>query len=461
MSKTSNQKFTLIIATLASFFIPFMGSSVNIALPSIGREFGMDAVSLSWVATSFLLTSAMFLLPFGRLADIYGRKCFFTWGILIYTVASFLSAVSTSGVALILFRGLQGLGGAMIFSTGIAILISVFPFSERGKVLGLTVSAIYLGLSIGPSIGGLLTQQFGWRFIFLIHVPVGLLIVGLIMAKLRGDWADAKGETFDLFGSILYGFSLLAIVYGFSLLPETIGGWIILMGGLGLLTFLTWEQKVKSPLLNMRLFQANTVFTFSNLAALIHYSTTFSVGFLLSLYLQYIKGYSPQSAGMILIAQPVVMAFFSPYSGKLSDRMEPRIVASLGMAVTATGLFFFIGIGKETSLPMIIVNLMVLGLGFALFSSPNTNAVMSSVEKKYFGVASGILGTMRLTGQMLSMGIAMLIFALYIGKVQITAAQHPLFLKSIQVAFLVFTLLCLLGILASLARGRLRPFPPT
>ena len=233
MSKTPDQKVALVIATLAAFFIPFMGSSVNIALPTIGEEFGMDAVSLSWVATSFLLAAAMFLLPFGRLADIHGRKRFFAWGIAIYTLASLLSAVAPSGLALILFRGLQGLGGAMIFSTGIAILTSVYPQEERGKVLGFSVGSVYLGLSFGPSIGGFLTEQFGWRSVFMVHVPIGLLIVSLIAAKLKGEWADARGERFDWVGSLIYTSSLMGVVYGLSLLPQALGGWLALSGAAG------------------------------------------------------------------------------------------------------------------------------------------------------------------------------------------------------------------------------------
>lgn len=456
LNKTPDQRGALVIATLAAFFIPFMGSSVNIAIPTIGEHFGMDAVSLSWVATSFLLAAAMFLLPFGRLADIHGRKRIFAWGIAIYTLASFLSAVAPSGLTLILFRGLQGLGGAMIFSTGIAILTSVYPQEERGKVLGFSVGAVYLGLSFGPSIGGFLTEQFGWRSVFLVHVPIGLLIVSLIAAKLKGEWADARGESFDWAGSLIYTVSLMGVVYGLSLLPQALGGWLALAGAAGLILFVGWELKVDSPLMNIELFRTSTVFAYSNLAALIHYGATFSVGFLLSLYLQYIPGYGAQNAGIILIAQPIVMAVFSPYAGRLSDRIEPRMVASVGMALTALGLFLLVLIDNQTGVGMIIANLILLGLGFALFSSPNTNAVMSSVDKKYFGVASGTLGTMRLTGQMLSMGIATLIFAVYIGRVQITPEQYPLFLKSTQVAFLVSGLLCLAGILASLARGRLR-----
>jgi MFS family permease len=206
----------------------------------------------------------------------------------------------------------------------------------------------------------------------------------------------------------------------------------------------------------MNLFRSNTVFVFSNLAALINYSATFAVSFLLSLYLQYIKGLSPQNAGLILVSQPIMQALFSPSAGRLSDRIESRIVASAGMALTVIGLLLLTLLNEETALVFIIVSLMLLGFGFALFSSPNTNAIMSSVEKRFYGVASATLGTMRLIGQTLSMGIAMLIFAIHIGKVQITPEYYAPFLTSTQTAFVVFAVLCFGGIFASLARGNVR-----
>ncbi|GAH52610.1 unnamed protein product, partial [marine sediment metagenome] len=194
----NNKKTVLLIATTASFLTPFMGSSINIALPSIGREFAMDAILLSWVATSYLLAAAVALVPSGRIADIHGRKRIFTYGIWIYTIAAALSAISNSAVMLISFRILQGIGGAMIGVTAIAMLTSVFPVGERGKVLGINVAAVYLGLSLGPVLGGLLTQHFGWRSIFWASVPLGLIVIASIFWKLRGEWADAKGEKFDL-----------------------------------------------------------------------------------------------------------------------------------------------------------------------------------------------------------------------------------------------------------------------
>ncbi len=456
MESTSKQRATLIITTISSFIIPFMGSSINVALPIISREFRLDAVTLSWIATSFILSSAMFLVPFGRVADIYGRKKIYITGVYILTAASLLAAFSRSVEVLILFRVIQGIGSSMMFGTGLAILTSVYPFSERGRVLGINVAAVYIGLSCGPFFGGLLTHYLGWRSIFLATVPLGLIITVLVGRYLKEEWAESRGEKFDLPGSILYGISLVLLMYGFSRLPAPAGIGITGGGVLGIVLFVQWSLRQEHPVLDVRLFRHNIVFALSNLSAMINYSATFAVSFLLSLYLQYIKGMSPQGAGFILVFQPVIMAIFSPMAGRVSDRLEPRIVASAGMSLTALGLLFFVFLTQNTPILVIIAGLVVLGFGFALFSSPNTNAVMSSVERKYYGIASGTIGTMRLIGQMFSMGIAMLIFALYIGRVQITPEYHHLFMKSVRLACLIFAALCFAGIFTSLARGKVR-----
>jgi EmrB/QacA subfamily drug resistance transporter len=433
-----------------------MASSVNIALPSIGREFAMSAVSLSWVATSYLLAAAVFLVPMGRIADIYGRKRVFLYGVVIYTVSSLILPMSTSGTMLISLRVVQGIGASMIFGTSIAILTSVFPVGERGRALGINVATVYAGLSLGPFLGGLLTEHFQWRSIFLANVPLGLIIIVFVLWKLKGDWAEARGEKFDVTGSIIYGVTLVTVMYGLSLLPDILGGWLILIGVLGLFAFIRYEMKAKSPVLDVNLFASSRVFAFSNLAALINYSATWAVSFLLSLYLQYVRGLSPQNAGFVLVSQPLVMAAFSPFAGRLSDKLEPRILASVGMALSAIALLLLALLDEETAFGFIIASLAIAGLGLALFSSPNTNAIMSSVETKFYGVASGTVGTMRLIGQMLSMGISMLLIALYVGRVEITPEYYPLFLKSAKVAFVIFAALCFGGVFASLARGKLR-----
>ena len=453
VSKREKQ-IVLLIAVLAGFITPFDGSAVNIALPTIGAEFHMNAISLSWVATAYLLSSAVFLVPFGKIADIHGRKKVFLYGIAIFSCASLAMTMVPSTGMLIAIRIVQGLGSAMIFGTGVAIVTSVFPPGERGAALGIYITAVYIGLSAGPFVGGIMTQHLGWRSIFLVNVPIGTAAIILILWKLKGEWAECRGEKFDLAGSVIYGSSIVTLMYGFSELPDLKGASLIAGGMLGVIIFALYELRMPSPVLDIRLLTQNRIFAFSNLSALINYSATFAVTFLLSLDLQYTKGFTPEHAGFILIVQPIVQAAISPIAGRLSDRIEPRIIASAGMSLTATGLFILTFITETTPLWYIIIALLVLGTGFGLFSSPNTNVIMSSVDKRFYGVASGMNGTMRLLGQMLSMGIAMMIFAIVTGPVVITPEYYPQFVSSLHYAFILFTIFCIAGVFLSLARGK-------
>ncbi|MEM0330657.1 MAG: MFS transporter, partial [Archaeoglobaceae archaeon] len=300
----------------------------------------------------------------------------------------------------------------------------------------------------------LITQHLGWRALFLFPLFIAFFAIFAIL-KVKQEWAEAKGEKFDLTGSLMYTISLFMLIYGFSHLPETLGFLLVFGGILALILFALIEGRTSEPVLNVKMFRKNTVFAMSNLAALLNYSATFAVAFLMSLYLQYIKELSPQEAGLILLAQPVVMALFSPIAGALSDRIEPRIVASIGMALTALSLFLFSIISYETPMEYIIGNLILIGFGFGLFSSPNTNAVMSSVERKFYGLASATLATMRVIGQAFSMGLVTLIFALLIGKSRIPEVL-PDFIIALKTAFVVSAVLCIFGVFASLARGKVR-----
>jgi EmrB/QacA subfamily drug resistance transporter len=445
----------LLIAVLAGFLTPFDGAAVNIALPSIAAEFHMDVISLSWIATAYLLAAALFLVPFGKIADIYGRKKIFLYGIGIFAAASFVMTMVPSTNLMIAIRVIQGLGSGMIFGTTVAILSSVFPPGERGKALGIYITSVYFGLSLGPFLGGVLTQYFGWRSIFFVNVPIGIVAIILVIWKLKGDWAECRGERFDLTGSVIYGIAIVAVMYGLSVATDGAGYTFLLTGIAAGIVFVLYERRIRFPVLDVRLFTGNRIFAFSNLAALINYSATYAVTFLLSLYLQYTSGFTPESAGLILIAQPAFQAIVSPIAGKLSDHIEPAVVASAGMAFTAAGLILLIFLTETTPLWYLILCLVVLGAGFGLFSSPNTNAIMSAVEKRNYGVASGIVGTMRLLGQMLSMGIAMLVFAVMIGPVEITPANYPQFMTSMHIGFIIFAISCIVGIVFSMVRGKM------
>ncbi len=458
MSDSATRRAILLVATMASFLFPFTGSAVNIALPSLRKELLLDTVTLFWIPTAYLLSSATFLVPFGRVADIYGRKKIFSCGIVIFTISSFFAGMASSANILILCRIFQGIGGAMLAGTTIALLTTVFPPNERGRVLGINVAVTYTGLSLGPVLGGTLTHYLGWRSIFFSTAFLGLIVIGIVLWKLKGEWTGAKGARFDIVGSVMYSLGLAALIYGFTLLKESSERWLgmcsILGGVLGLSAFVKWEMKTMSPILDMSLFRNNKTFTFSNLAALINYSATWAVSLLISLYLQDIRGFNSQEAGLILVAMPATQAIFSPLAGRLSDRIEPRIIASAGMVLTTIGLVKFIFLGKETALALIIANLILMGLGFAFFSSPNTNAVMSSAPKMAYGVASAMLSTMRQIGMSFSMGVAMLIVSLYIGIAQNTPEYAQLMQQSMRTSFIVFAALCFGGIFASLARGK-------
>jgi len=448
----------LLVASLASFFTPFMGTAVNIALPTIGANFGADAILLNWVMNGFILTAAILSVPFGRVCDIHGRKKIFTYGIIIFTIGSLLCSIAPSAISLIIFRVIQGVGTSMIFVTALAIITSVFPPRERGKAIGINVAAVYIGMSLGPVLGGLITQYWGWRILFALMVPFGILAVLLVFWKLKAEWIECQGEKFDLIGSILYAMGLLFIMYGFSILNNLLGVVILILGIISMFIFLRWELKVESPVFNVRLFSQNITFTLSSLAALINYSATFAVALLLSYYLQYIKGLDPQSAGLILVAQPIIMVIVAPLAGRMSDHYDARIIATIGMAIVTLGLSSFIFLSNNTTILTIIISLAVLGLGFGLFSSPNTNVIMGSVEKKFYGIASATVSTMRLIGQTMSMGIATLTFALLIGRVQINTELYPQLLSSIQLCFIIFTTICLVGIYASWKRGKGRSY---
>lgn len=449
----SLKRSVLLVTAFAAFLTPFLGSAINLALPSISADFDASAVELGWIASSFILSSAMFLLPFGKLADIAGRKKIFTWGISLFTSSTFLIIFSWNIESLIIFRIIQGISGAMIFGTSLAILSSVFGPGERGRAMGINITAVYAGLSSGPVVGGLLTQYFGWRSIFIFLVPVGFFSLYLIFKKMKPEWAEAKGEKFDWKGSVIYGISLASFMYGFSKLPS-VQGWIFLCSGLvvGML-FLFFEKGIENPVFDIRLILRNRVFAFSGIAALIHYSATSATGFFMSLYLQYIKGFDAQTSGFIMISQPIMMTLLSPLAGRLSDRYNPGVIASIGMGLTAAGLIMLCFVNAATPVIFIISILVIMGVGFALFSSPNSNAIMSSVEKKHLGVASGVVGTMRMVGQMFSMGIAMMLLAVYIGQDAIEPETYPGLVAAMRSGFVIFSILCVVAIFASLARN--------
>jgi EmrB/QacA subfamily drug resistance transporter len=453
---TGTKVIVLATFSLASFAPSFMAQGLNIALPRIGLQFGADAVILNWMVLAFVLANAALSLPIGRISDIVGSRKIFICGVIFYTLSSFIASFSNSSLMIIICRAAQGAGASMILVNVIALVTTIIPAEERGLALGISVASVYVGASVGPFLGGLLTEAFGWQSIFLINVVFGVVVILLMLWKVRGGATGSRGQRMDYYGSVIFSLSLVVLIYGSSLLPELTGVILISAALFGLLIFLWWENRAASPLFDIRVFRHNRLFIFSNLCAIANYSAVFAVAFLLSLYLQYIKGFSPVLAGLVMISHPVVQSIVSPLAGRLSDKMEPRVIASMGMALTTLSLISFAFLSGETPVVLIVAALVVLGTGFALFLSPNTNAIMSSVDPRYYGVASATMSTMIAGGQTLSMGITMIIMANIIGRVVITTEYYSAYLTSAKLAFAIFSLLCCAGVMVSIARGKMR-----
>jgi len=459
VASATTRRATLLVTCVAAFLFPFMSSSVNVALPAIGAGLEMSAVEVAWVTTAFLLTSSLLLVPFGRLGDMRGRKKVLVIGVVIYTAASALSGLATSGEALILARAIQGGGGSMLTATSVAILVSVYSPGERGRVLGINAAALYAGLSVGPAVGGFLTDVFGWRSVFLVNVPLGILLFLAAQYKLPLQLPDRPDARFDWRGFAAYALFLVGGVYGVSLLPSAQGLVSLALGLVGFLVLLKVEHRAAEPLIEIALFRSNIPFAMSNLAALLNYAAFYAATFLLCLYLQVVTGLSAQAAGLVLIAMPLIQALVSPAAGRLSDRFEPRVLATSGMALTAIALFLMSRFDSATPISSVITALAILGLGIGIFASPNTNAVMTSVDSSRYGLASATLATTRQVGMVMSMGIATLFIATKVGEGTIHETSVHLFTQAMQSTFLFCTFASVLGIIPSVFRGTVHRAP--
>lgn len=391
------------IVALTSFMGTFLVSSVNIALPAIGRDFQLSPVMLSWVITSFLLSTALFLFPVGMWADRTGVKKVYQAGLIIFTITTFLIPLSSSGSWLIGLRFVQGIGAAFMNTTGQALLVAAYPPQRRGRVLGISVSATYMGLAMGPFVGGYMTQYAGWTTIFWVS---GVLGVAATIVAFRKLGKDVK------------------------------------------------EPLVTAPVFNLRVFTHNKMFAFSNIAALINYTATTTIVFYLSFYLQQVQGFLPRVAGLILVAQPLMMSLFSPLVGRLSDNVQPRYLATAGMAMCSAGLLAFSFLTETTTSGTVVALLIWEGIGFALFSSPNMNMIMSSVDKRNLAIASGTAASMRVVGQIVSLSIVSLLFYLFFGDKLMHEVTNLQFLKAMKWGFTIFAVLGVSGIYFSFNRHR-------
>jgi len=452
----STRSTALAASAVASFLVPFMMSAVGIALPTIQTALSATAVELSWVVGGYVLSLSVILLPIGRIADIVGRRRVFVWGTAWFTLSTMLVSLSWSIGALIFLRVLQGIGAAMINSTGIAIVTSLYPAKDRGRAMGIVIGCVYVGLSVGPLLGGMQTDWAGWRAVFYLCLIPGIL-AWILACRIDQEWRPARDETFDVAGTVLYAAVVLTGIKGLTGLAEPRWGLTMLGLAAAAMIFLVRHlRRAEHPVVSLRLFTGNRVFLMSTLATMINYSGTFAVGFLLSLYLQVVKGFLPVHAGLVLVVQPAVQAVLSPVAGVLSDRFNAGFMATLGMALCGVGLLGLGFVREDTGVWTVVGMLALMGLGFALFASPNMNVIMGSVSPKDYSIASSLVATMRTFGMSLSMGVASVVFGFTMQGRPVGADTVAQFLVSMRIIFEVCAGLCVAGVFLSLARGNSR-----
>lgn len=461
MSETSSEKsavakFALIIVCLGSIIGPIGMASVNIAIPDLAADLQANATMVSWLPTLFILSSVIFMLPASKLADNFGRKRIYAYGLGLNAFSSFMCGLGTSIEWVLFWRFVQGAAAAMIFGTGVAIITSVTPTHKRGAALGITAACVYVGLTVAPAVGGWLTELGGWRLVFLFQVPIVIALLLLIKMRLSGEWKNAEKTKYDWWGTGIFAVFSSSLVYGLSILPNIAGFAMLGLSFFSLTLFIVHQSRSRRPLIRVQMFRESRVFSLSLTTSLLMYASNFPLVFLMSLYLQYVKGLSPSHAGQIILVQALSMAIMAPLSGKLADRFEPRLFATLGCVIVACGLYVLSLMNTETSITYIACSLLLIGFGFGLFSTPNNNAIMGGVRVHEVGVASASMNLARTIGNLFGMSLVNLMVHYYLGNAQFTQDQNPALIQTVEMALNMSLAFVVVACVISASRGKSR-----
>ncbi|BBJ27447.1 MFS transporter [Athalassotoga saccharophila] len=462
----------LFVTSLGSFLTPFTSSLISFAVPKIAGTFHSTFTDIVWVPMAYLIALPTFMILLGRLSDMYGRIRFYRIGFIIFSIGALLASIADNIYFLIISSFVMGFGGALIGTNATAIISIVYPKERRGWALGINAMSVYLGLTMAPVLGGILTQFFLWQAIFLINIPIAigaLILTFIYMKRIKIDEIKKK-EKIDVAGSLIFTGSIFSIVLYLSLgqiYDFTSTVYLLIVGLMLIFAFVLYERRVQSPMLDISLFTANRTFAAANFTAFLNYVSTFSITFVFSIFLQMVIGYPPFIAGMLLMVEPILMVIFSPISGKLSDRYGSRGIASAGMLIIAIAFFILSFINTKSGIASIAIPLGILGVGFGLFSAPNTNSVMGSVNTSKVGVASGTLGTMRFTGQLLSLALASAILSvslphsmllqMFSGVTVKSQVDVSAFENGFRIIMILSGILSLIGSYTSLLRTKKSP----
>ena len=443
-----NKNLLLLVCTVLSFFTVFAVNAVNIVIPSIAAEFHMSNIVQNWVTIIFLLVVAVLSVPAGQISGKFGLKKVTNFNIILFIIISIVNVIVTSSEQFLACRFILGISLAFINVTSMAMIVNVFPPEERGKALGINITGVYLGLSLSPVIGGILNFNLGWRSVVLFGVPFLFVILALLLTRIDEEWSSFENIPLDLKGSLAYGVGIVLFMYGFTVLNTQLGIIMTILGVIILVIFALIELRQDYPVFDIKFFK-NHKFLSANFASLCAYLATYAVTTILNYHLQYIKGFDSQTAGIILLVAPLCQVVLAPIAGRLSDRFVPQILAAIGMGLGTISLFLFSSLDSATSIEFLILSMIIYGVGFGLFSPPNTNVIMGSVPPKDTSVASAAVATMRTVGQAMSMGILTLVFAFVMGDVPIIEQYYPMLVQSCQLTCFICVVLCIASVFAS------------
>ncbi len=444
----------MIACCAAAFITPLLSTMMNLSLDALGKEFEVGSHALGYVNTAFLLSSVIFLIPLAKLGDIVGKRKLFIFGVLTVALACIAAPFSPNFWMVIVCRAVIGVGAAALACTSVSMIADVFDSGRRGWALGINTTCVYLGLALGPFIGGMLNDALGWRALFYVILPFAAIAIAFVLS-FRHEIAPDRGEKLSVSGSVLYGVSILLAMGGVINLPELWAVILLIIGATLGAVFLRSQIRSENRILEVGLFR-NRMFSGSCAAAFLNYASSYSISFFMALYLQSVQGLSATEAGTMMLVQAEVQALLSSYFGRKSDLMaDKRILPTAGMILIAIGVASIMFYSIDTPAWCIISMMVLVGFGFAMFSAPNTSLIMSSVPPQETGEASAMVSVMRQTGMMVSMGIAMTLISVIMGSADnIVPETYGDYMEVMRITFAICTVMCLAGAAASMLRGK-------
>ena len=450
---TKGQKTALFVAMVTSFMAPFMSAALNLSVTDISTQFNAPVGISTWVVNAYTLSTAAFSACMGSLADLRGRRKMILVGCIAFAATSALCALSPSIYLLVAFRFLTGVSAAVVLAANVPLMLLYFAPQVKGRMLGISVSAVFVGLALGPTLGGVLNDTLGWRAIFVLGIVLSMLAFAFCL-RLKDDSKEASAS-FDHRGNTLYVIAIMLLMLGLTeLTTQQWGPLVLCAGALVLVVFVLFEWRCERPMLHVRLFAKSRAYGFSNLATMLNFAAVFAVSYTMAIYLQNVKGLDAAVAGLILIAQPLAQVVLAPVSGRLSDRFAPAVIATVGVALCTCSLGMLLTLTADTPLWFIVTALVVLGIGLGAFSAPNNNAILSCVDRSRYSEANATVSTMRGIGQTASLAFASLMLSSSLGSTIFSESDPQVLTAAIAQIMSVCFVLSVLTIAASLVRNK-------